>query len=95
MLRGACWDQVLLTRETASLDLSQLVSDIGGQLGIWIGLSFVAVVELLELAWRVANTAFVVRLRAFRRRRRRRCLSVSESASAADAAADGPAPVDI
>ena len=51
---------MLVTRETAGYDLAQLVADIGGQLGIWIGLSFVAIVELLELAWRVANRALVV-----------------------------------
>jgi len=57
MFRGACWAQVLLTTESVGMDVAQLVSDIGGQLGIWIGLSFVAIVELLELACRVANRA--------------------------------------
>jgi len=89
MLRGACWDQVLLTRETASQDVAQLVADIGGQLGIWIGLSFVAIVELLELAWRVANRAVIVRLRDKRHRRRRYCTPAAQSASAAAAGHDG------
>ena len=77
-------DQVLLTRETAGYDLAQLVSDIGGQLGIWIGLSFIALVELLELAWKVANRAVVVRLEAKRHRRRRNCdFAAADAASTA------------
>jgi len=74
---------VLLTRETAGYDLARLVSDIGGQLGIWIGLSFIAIVELFELAWKVMHRAVVVRLeaRTQRRRRRRRSSPAAESAS--------------
>jgi len=83
LLAGARWLQVILTRETVGYDVTQLIADIGGQLGIWIGLSFVAIVELLELAWKVVNRAAVVRLEARRQRRRRRCRSVAESASSA------------
>ena len=72
-----------MTRESVSYDLAQLVSDIGGQLGIWIGLSFIAIVELLELAWRIVNRAVIIKFEARRRRRRRRCDSAAEFASAA------------
>jgi len=56
--------------------------------------------KLLELACRVANRAFVIKLTDGRHQRRRHCLSAAEAASAAPTAVDGDnhggsAPVDV
>ena len=64
---------VIKTTESPDYDLIRLVSDIGGQLGLctgqlglWIGVSVITLVEVLQLA------ALVVRVIAARRRRRLR-----------------------
>jgi len=57
---------VIKTTESPDYDLIRLVADIGGQLGLWIGVSVITLVEVLQLA------ALVVRVIAARRRRRLR-----------------------
>jgi hypothetical protein len=40
---------VFLTKEEPAMTATQLVSDIGGQLGIWIGVSVLTIAEVLEI----------------------------------------------
>lgn len=40
-------------RDTASYDQTKLISDLGGMLGFWIGMSIISWVELLELVIRI------------------------------------------
>jgi len=42
---------VVVTQETADYDFNQLVSDIGGQLGIWVGISVITLSEVVELGY--------------------------------------------
>ena len=42
---------VVVTQETADFDPNQLVSDIGGQLGIWVGISVITLSEVVELVY--------------------------------------------
>ena len=39
--------------QTAALDLIDVVSNIGGQTGLWIGISFLSIMELIEIAYRL------------------------------------------
>ena len=43
--------KIMKTVETPVMSATQLVSEIGGQLGIWIGFSVVTMSEVLELAF--------------------------------------------
>src|SRR6218665_31053 len=40
---------VFLTAEEPAMTLTQLISDIGGQLGVWIGVSVLTIAEVLEI----------------------------------------------
>jgi len=62
-----CW-QVILTSESEEYEVSALISDIGGQLGLWIGASLITAAEILEFVWHVVNKFYD--LRNCRRRRR-------------------------
>jgi len=42
---------VVVTQETPDYDPNQLVSDIGGQLGIWVGISVITLSEVVELGY--------------------------------------------
>ena len=42
---------VVVTREAPDFEFSQLVSDIGGQLGVWVGMSVVTLSEVIELIY--------------------------------------------
>jgi len=55
---------VIKTTESPDYDMIRLVSDIGGQLGLWIGVSVITLVEVVQLA------ALIVRVLTTRRRRR-------------------------
>jgi len=61
---------VLVTSESPEYKVAALVSDIGGQLGLWIGASLITAAEMLEFVWNVINKFFD--LRNCRRRRKRR-----------------------
>ena len=57
---------VIKTTESPDYDIIRLISDIGGQLGLWIGVSVITLVEVLQLA------ALIIRVLTARRRRRLR-----------------------
>jgi hypothetical protein len=61
--------EVLETRETPEYDTAQLISDIGGQLGVWIGLSLITVAEVVELVGQVVNRSLLTKCRRLRHRR--------------------------
>ena len=44
---------VIKTQEAADYTTNQLVSDIGGQLGLWVGISLITLTEVLELFWEI------------------------------------------
>jgi len=44
---------VITTTESPDYDLVRLVSDLGGQLGLWIGVSVITLVEVLQLCFDV------------------------------------------
>lgn len=44
-------NNVIITQESPDYELNQLVSDIGGQLGLWIGISVITIAEMPELFW--------------------------------------------
>jgi hypothetical protein len=46
---------VVVTTESEDYDISTLVSDVGGQLGVWIGLSVITAAEVVELVIMVAG----------------------------------------
>ena len=59
-----------MTIESPEYEVPALASDIGGQLGLWIGASLITAAEILEFVWNVVNKFFD--LRACRRRRKPR-----------------------
>jgi len=64
--------QVLVTIESPEYETAALISDIGGQLGLWIGASLITAAEILEFVWHVLNKFFDVRTCSRRRRSRPR-----------------------
>ena len=46
-------DEILFREQQATYPLSKLFSDIGGTLGLWVGLSLLTFVELIQLGVRV------------------------------------------
>ena len=71
MFNILCSAQVIVTKEGEEYDLSSLISDIGGQLGVWIGLSVITAAEVVELIAMLTGRA-TNRKRRERKRRRRR-----------------------
>jgi len=67
----------MVTIESPEYDVAALISDIGGQLGLWIGASLITAAEVLEFVWNVVNK--FIDLRACQRRRRRRHRPTSPS----------------
>jgi len=57
-----------VTSESPEYEPMALVSDIGGQLGLWIGASLITVAEIIEFIWHVVNK--FCDLRSCRRRHR-------------------------
>ncbi len=49
---------VMKTQEGRDYELTQLVSDIGGQLGLWVGISVITLTEVLELVGEVCRYLF-------------------------------------
>ena len=49
-------DDMIVTKENPGYTFVQLLSDIGGQLGLWIGMSVVTVFELLDLLYEFSKT---------------------------------------
>ena len=56
-------DELQVTSETADYTIYQLVSDIGGQLGLWIGMSVITVTEIIDLLARLVLALFKRRSR--------------------------------
>ena len=46
---------VIITHEKEDYTSTQLLSDIGGQLGLWVGISIITLAEALELVWDVCR----------------------------------------
>ena len=46
---------VTVTSEVPEYSISQLLSDIGGQLGLWIGMSAITVFEMIEVLLNLAK----------------------------------------
>ena len=46
---------VIITHEKEDYTSTQLLSDIGGQLGLWVGISIITLAEALELIWDVCR----------------------------------------
>lgn len=55
--------EVVVTRESPEYDVAQLISDIGGQLGAWIGLSLITLAEVVELVGQVFSNTVLAGLR--------------------------------
>ena len=49
---------VIKTTESPDYNTNQLVSDIGGQLGLWVGISVITLTEVLELVCDIARYLF-------------------------------------
>ena len=49
------------TVETLLYTRTQLISEIGGQLGVWIGVSFITLIEVIELVIELCNKCIVRR----------------------------------
>ena len=49
-------EEVTKTIETPAMIMSQLLSEIGGQLGIWIGVSIITFAEMIELVVVLVST---------------------------------------
>jgi hypothetical protein len=58
---------VIVTQETADYELNQLVSDIGGQLGIWVGMSVLTLSEVVELFYLLLRHFLMSRIRRLSR----------------------------
>ena len=56
--------------QTPSISWVALLSNIGGQTGLWIGVSFLSLMELVEMTYRLIRHQYHVVLRRIQRRRR-------------------------
>ena len=66
-------NQAIQTRESPEYEPSHLVSDIGGQLGVWIGISIITLMEVIELFMVLIGRRVCCRLRPSRNSRWRFC----------------------
>ena len=44
--------------ETATLELVDVISNVGGQTGLWIGISFLSLMEIIEMFYRLIRHHF-------------------------------------
>lgn len=58
---------VIITQELEDYTSTQLVSDIGGQLGLWIGISIITLAEVIELVCDLCRLAFTAKRKEPRR----------------------------
>lgn len=61
---------VIITQEMEDYTTTQLVSDIGGQLGLWVGISIITLAEVLELFWNTISMLFSVRNKVLQNQRK-------------------------
>ena len=52
---------VIITHEKEDYTSTQLLSDIGGQLGLWVGISIITLAEALELIWDLCRYVLTAR----------------------------------
>lgn len=52
--------------QEASVDAVSVLSDVGGQSGLWIGISFLSIMEFIEMIYRVIRYEFRIILRTIR-----------------------------
>ncbi|CAF2795472.1 unnamed protein product [Rotaria sp. Silwood2] len=53
--------------QVATTSAVDLLSNVGGQTGLWIGISFLSLMEVVEMLYRLARHQFLVVLRALRK----------------------------
>lgn len=56
-------NSILTTEEVPDYEFDELVSDIGGQLGIWIGVSFLTMTEVFEMIFNICHDSLSRRCR--------------------------------
>jgi hypothetical protein len=57
--------------QEAKMTFGDLISNIGGQTGLWIGISFLSLIEIAEMLYRVLRQIYSTLLQTIRTRRRK------------------------
>jgi hypothetical protein len=58
--------------ESASINFVDLISNVGGQTGLWIGISFLSLMELVEMLYRLIRFQWFVARKNVRKKIRKR-----------------------